>query len=701
MNVKDKIKRLREVVVSEMQPDNADVLWIKKNTDSTYTLFINDGLEWITPQVSESKGTQLSDAQIEAIRKAENIRVDGSGILFLSDDGTYKDLSSFLSGYAKLSDIPYSTSQLSNDSGFVAESELLEKHDTKEEIDAKIDAVDNFDSTKYYTKEDTESLLDSKADKSSLDDYARKADIPSVPSKISELENDSKFIKESQVDRVLMLSSGNPIANDVVKTEFNKYTSLINKRVPLLDDIILTRFNEAYNKDTGSDLATYYDTYFKNINDYSSCGSAGYNSSKNENNFFINTLIVSDISESNGGDGNVRYMLFTDEFGETGKISSTVRIITIDKTAKTLTSKNTYDLMVSSGGSGTSDYGELSNKPSINNVTLASGNNTLDALGIQPKGEYATSSALSALNEAKIDKTIANSNFDSINSDITSLKSKTSSMDKSLTIVNDQVTKLTNDKQDSLVSGENIKTINGNSLLGDGDISISAGTNVTVDTALSSTSTNPVQNKVVNTALSNKVDKVSGKSLSTNDFTNEYKAKVDSALQNYTETDPTVPAWAKAATKPTYTAKEVGALPDTTEIPTKTSQLTNDSGFLTKHQSLDGYSKMVSFNYLTITGDNESVSITPNVMSIIDASGYTSGTISISLITAGYTVTYLHEYMIQIIIGTTPPTVSWPSYLLWPDGKAVSLSAGYVFEFHITRTTAGFLVVWNKFKSAV
>lgn len=33
------------------------------------------------------------------------------------------------------------------------------------------------------------------------------------------------------------------------------------------------------------------------------------------------------------------------------------------------------------------------------------------------------------------------------------------------------------------------------------------------------------------------------------------------------ETDPTVPAWAKEATKPTYTAAEVGALPDTTIIP--------------------------------------------------------------------------------------------------------------------------------------
>lgn len=47
------------------------------------------------------------------------------------------------------------------------------------------------------------------------------------------------------------------------------------------------------------------------------------------------------------------------------------------------------------------------------------------------------------------------------------------------------------------------------------------------------------------------------------------------------ETDPTVPAWAKNPTKPIYTADEVGALSDDTEIPTKTSDLTNDSGFIT------------------------------------------------------------------------------------------------------------------------
>lgn len=59
----------------------------------------------------------------------------------------------------------------------------------------------------------------------------------------------------------------------------------------------------------------------------------------------------------------------------------------------------------------------------------------------------------------------------------------------------------------------------------------------------------------------------------TSDLTN------DSGFIN-TETDPTVPSWAKAATKPTYTASEVGALPSTTVIPSKVSDLTNDSGFV-------------------------------------------------------------------------------------------------------------------------
>ena len=42
--------------------------------------------------------------------------------------------------------------------------------------------------------------------------------------------------------------------------------------------------------------------------------------------------------------------------------------------------------------------------------------------------------------------------------------------------------------------------------------------------------------------------------------------KADTAMQSYTETDPTVPAWAKAEKKPTYTASEVGAVPTSRKV---------------------------------------------------------------------------------------------------------------------------------------
>lgn len=61
-------------------------------------------------------------------------------------------------------------------------------------------------------------------------------------------------------------------------------------------------------------------------------------------------------------------------------------------------------------------------------------------------------------------------------------------------------------KQDTLVSGTNIKTINNQSILGSGNITIEAGSSVTVDSTLSATSTNPVQNKVINSALNGKAN---------------------------------------------------------------------------------------------------------------------------------------------------------------------------------------------------
>lgn len=61
-------------------------------------------------------------------------------------------------------------------------------------------------------------------------------------------------------------------------------------------------------------------------------------------------------------------------------------------------------------------------------------------------------------------------------------------------------------KQDTLVSGTNIKTVNGQTLLGEGNIEIQGGGTITVDSELSTTSENPVQNKVITNAINGKQD---------------------------------------------------------------------------------------------------------------------------------------------------------------------------------------------------
>ena len=64
--------------------------------------------------------------------------------------------------------------------------------------------------------------------------------------------------------------------------------------------------------------------------------------------------------------------------------------------------------------------------------------------------------------------------------------------------------------------------------------------------------------------------------------------------------------WAKQPKKPSYTAEEVGALPESTKIPSKTSDLQNDSGFLAKSIADETYQKKGT--YLTGTDKNLTVS---------------------------------------------------------------------------------------------
>lgn len=94
--------------------------------------------------------------------------------------------------------------------------------------------------------------------------------------------------------------------------------------------------------------------------------------------------------------------------------------------------------VISASGELGADWSNVTNKPLINNVNLASGNNTLANLGIASSSDLTTLSG----------------RVDTAESDIVDLMT---------------------DKQDTLVSGTNIKTINNTSLLGSGDISITGG----------------------------------------------------------------------------------------------------------------------------------------------------------------------------------------------------------------------------------
>lgn len=115
-----------------------------------------------------------------------------------------------------------------------------------------------------------------------------------------------------------------------------------------------------------------------------------------------------------------------------------------------------------------------------------------------------------------------------------------------------------------------------------------------VDNALDSTSSNPVQNSVIKSALDGKVSTENGKGLSTNDYTTTEKNKlagiesqanktiVDDSLSDSSENPVqnkviNTALGGKANSSHTHTVSNITDFPS---IPSKTSDLTNDSNFV-------------------------------------------------------------------------------------------------------------------------
>lgn len=160
-----------------------------------------------------------------------------------------------------------------------------------------------------------------------------------------------------------------------------------------------------------------------------------------------------------------------------------------------------------------------------------------------------------------------------------------------------------------------VKSVNGTKPDSNGNVSItvSGGSNVTVDTTLSATSTNPIANKTVYSALGGKLGKTEtayAATKATQDGAGNVIATTYIKTVNNLKPDLNGNVNISGGTGGNITVDSVLSPTSTNAIqnrvvqqeftsvratiPTKVSQLTNDSGYLTQHQSLDGYVKTVN-----------------------------------------------------------------------------------------------------------
>ena len=175
----------------------------------------------------------------------------------------------------------------------------------------------------------------------------------------------------------------------------------------------------------------------------------------------------------------------------------------------------------------------------------------------------------------------------------------------------------------------------------------SSGSPITIDSALSETSGSPVANKVITAALNEKADIMHTHSVdeigadasgSAASALEEAKAYTDSEITDLINGAPTTRDTLKEiadAMDENQTVVEalnaaIGTKANKTDIPTKVSQLENDSGYLTEHQDLSEYAKATEVN-TAVTSINATLSTKANksdIPSELPANGGNADTVN-------------------------------------------------------------------------
>lgn len=185
-----------------------------------------------------------------------------------------------------------------------------------------------------------------------------------------------------------------------------------------------------------------------------------------------------------------------------------------------------------------------------------------------------------------------------------------------------------------------------------------------------------------------KVDKVEGKGLSTNDYTDADKAKVAAALTAHQQLKTVNGESLVGSGDITIDGGSGGSAAFEVE------EVTYSDSAATRAIT-DTY-----YAYITINDTTDRICY--NVPSSPVYASATILTVSLNGFSddGSITDTTVKEWMIVIDCSTgVIPTVTWPSALKWAGGEVMTMEVGYVYEFHIVASTFGAHIVGQKFKA--
>lgn len=226
----------------------------------------------------------------------------------------------------------------------------------------------------------------------------------------------------------------------------------------------------------------------------------------------------------------------------------------------------------------------------------------------------------------------------------------------------------------------------------DGNPVIGLMQKVTIDAELSTTSTNPVQNKVIKEALDGKLGKnetaaAAIKDGAGNNIVDTYAKKTDipnitvDAELSDTSTNPVQNKVVKTNMDSLYNNVKSRLNAYRSEIPTKVSDLENDAGYLTQHQSLE-YEKYVSYVISGATSQPAS-----SVMQYTATGAFTLNLSSISSKLAAKEATVFTAYIKSDADYTLSITHAGTIKYIGNASDVAITSAGLLLNILITRDT--------------